>query len=58
MSRTVRLKSAPIFSLSWRGKCDVFFTPVISHNRLKQLSERKWRYLACRASDARAKITS
>ena len=53
-----RFKSAVKSSLSWRGKCDVFFTRVISCNRSKQLSERKWRYWALRASDARAKTTS
>ena len=35
-----------------------FFTRVIFCNRFKQISERKWRYRAPRASDVRAKITS
>ena len=36
-----RLKNASKSSSSWRGKCDVFFTRVISRDRYKQLNERK-----------------
>ena len=36
-----RLKSASKSLLSWQGKCDVFFTRVVSRNRTKQLSKRK-----------------